>query len=90
MLVEVTSNKSLLVCKQVMETLVKELLLMAIGSSLDTAPATPDSSDEEEEARAGNHLVLEQVRVVDTTGHLKTVYPSRIDLADVPCHVQRE
>lgn len=89
-LIEVTSSKTLLICKQVMETLIKELLALAVGSPLATssrgARADSDSDDED----VGNHLVVEQVRVVDMGGHLKTVYPSRIDLVDVPCHVQRD
>ena len=67
-----------------MEALIKELLALNIGSYLDSA----DGGDGE--GRTGNHLVVEQVRVVDTSGHLKTVYPSRIDLTDVPCVVERD
>lgn len=78
-LVEVTSSKSLLICKQVTEELIKELLHLGIGSSLD-----------DEENSPKNCLVVEQVRVVSLDGHLKTVYPSRIDLVDVPCHVERD
>ncbi|XP_067931785.1 leucine-rich repeat-containing protein 47-like [Watersipora subatra] len=78
-LVEVTSSKSLLICKQVAESLIKELLSLNIGSGLEGGAE-----------RTGNHLVVEQVRVVTSTAHLKTVYPSRIDLQDVPCHVQRD
>lgn len=79
---EVTSSKSLLICKQVMESLIKELLVLALGSTLP--------GEDGEGARNGNHLVVEQVRVVDMNAQLKTVYPSRVDLVDVPCHVERE
>ena len=64
-----------------MESVIKELLALGIGSYL---------SDGDGDSKTGNHLVVEQVRVVDTSGHLKTVYPSRIDLTDVPCVVERD
>lgn len=67
-----------------MEELIKDTLTLAIGSS-----EVCDS--EEGAARTGNHLIVEQVKVTDiTSGHLKTVYPSRADLVDIPYHVERE
>ena len=67
-----------------MEEIIKETLTLAIGSS-------QAHSDEEEASSAGNHLVVEQVRVTDiNSGNLKVVYPSRADLVDIPIHVERD
>lgn len=82
-LLEVSSSKSLLKCKQVMEELVKETLTLAIGSS--------QTDDEDGVASNGNHLIVEQVRVTDiNSGNLRVVYPSRVDLVDIPIHVDRD
>lgn len=63
MLVEVTSHASLAACKLVMDRLLQECLLLGIGQSTD-----------------GYHsLTVQQVKVVDTEGNLKNVYPSRTD-----------
>ena len=39
---------------------------------------------------ADKQLVVQQVKVSDTNGHLKVVYPSRSDLAEVFCKVIRD
>ncbi|XP_013167942.1 PREDICTED: leucine-rich repeat-containing protein 47-like [Papilio xuthus] len=65
MLVEVTSHASLSACKTVMDKLLQECLLLGIG-------------DEGEDD--GYHtLSVQQVKIVDTEGNLKSVYPSRTD-----------
>lgn len=66
-----------------MEELVKETLTLAIGSS--------QTDDEDGVASNGNHLIVEQVRVTDiNSGNLRVVYPSRVDLVDIPIHVERD
>ncbi|KPJ13056.1 Leucine-rich repeat-containing protein 47 [Papilio machaon] len=65
MLVEVTSHASLSSCKTVMDKVLQECLLLGIG-------------DEGEDD--GYHtLSVQQVKIVDTEGNLKSVYPSRTD-----------
>ncbi|XP_072934143.1 leucine-rich repeat-containing protein 47-like [Epargyreus clarus] len=65
MLVEVTSHSSLGACKNVMDRLLQECLLLGIGDDVD----------------AGDYhtLTVQQVKIVDTEGNLKSVYPSRSD-----------
>lgn len=60
----------------------------ATGQSLAASAVTDSDSDEEEGGE--RCLVVEQVRVTDMDANLKTVYPSKIDLIDVPVHVRRE
>ncbi|NXF76793.1 LRC47 protein, partial [Sclerurus mexicanus] len=85
---EVTSDTSLQICKDVMDTLILKIaelnrftLENKEGSGSDTesdAPCGPGNLD------PGNSpLVVEQVRVVDTDGNLKVLYPSKTDLATV-------
>lgn len=69
-LLEVTSPIDLATCKSVMEKLISKLL----EAGLHSIP-TGDCAGEE-----GQVLLIEQVRVVNSDGQLKVVYPSRIDL----------
>ncbi|XP_034827736.1 leucine-rich repeat-containing protein 47-like [Maniola hyperantus] len=64
MFVEVTSHSSLGACKTVMDKLLQECLLLGIGDGDDNEYHT---------------LTVQQVKVVDTEGNLKSVYPSRTD-----------
>ncbi|CAK1552376.1 unnamed protein product [Leptosia nina] len=64
MLVEVTSHSSLGACKTVMDKLLHECLMLGIGDDLDSAYHT---------------LTVQQVKIVDLEGNLKSVYPSRTD-----------
>ncbi|XP_013184033.2 leucine-rich repeat-containing protein 47 [Amyelois transitella] len=67
MLVEVTSHSSHGSCKTVMDKLLHESLVLGIG-------------DDPNEPHAGYHtLTVQQVKVVDPEGNLKSVYPSRTD-----------
>ncbi|CAG5047223.1 unnamed protein product [Parnassius apollo] len=66
MFVEVTSHSSLSACKNVMDKLLQECLLLGIADG-------PDSDS------AYHTLTVQQVKVVDTEGNLKSVYPSRTD-----------
>ena len=69
-LLEVTSPIDLATCKSVMEKLISKLLEAGLHST-----PTGDCAGEE-----GQLLLIEQVRVVNSDGQLKVVYPSRIDL----------
>ncbi|XP_046963954.1 leucine-rich repeat-containing protein 47-like [Vanessa cardui] len=66
MLVEVTSHSSLGACKTVMDKMLQECLMLGIGDGEDSGFHT---------------LTVQQVKVVDTEGNLKSVYPSRTDCA---------
>ncbi|NXF11664.1 LRC47 protein, partial [Smithornis capensis] len=92
LLLEVTSDSSLQICKDVMDTLILKIaelnrvtLENKAGSGSDTeldAPCGPGSVEHSQ--HPGNlPLVLEQVRVVDMDGNLKVLYPSKTDLATV-------
>ncbi|XP_004607265.2 leucine-rich repeat-containing protein 47 [Sorex araneus] len=97
---EVTSATSLQICKDIMDALIlkmAELNKSAVsgredGPLSDTepevapAPAQPSSSPRAESDGEGP-LVVEQVRVVDTEGQLKVVYPSKTDLDLGAAHV---
>ncbi|GAB0198879.1 leucine-rich repeat-containing protein 47 [Grus japonensis] len=91
---EVTSDTSLQICKDVMDTLIlkiAELNRFTMESKEDLG------SDNESDALCGPvnlnpsqsiqptnfPLVVEQVRVVDTDGNLKVLYPSKTDLTTV-------
>ncbi|NXA51997.1 LRC47 protein, partial [Nothocercus julius] len=92
---EVTSDASLQICKDVMDALI---LKIAELNRFTLENREDDSvSDNESDALCGpvnlNHgqnaqqtnspLVVEQVRVVDTDGNLKVLYPSKTDLTTV-------
>ncbi|XP_065593857.1 leucine-rich repeat-containing protein 47 [Cyrtonyx montezumae] len=88
---EVTSDTSLQMCKDVMDTLI---LKIAELNRFTVENEEEDSGDESDAVcgsvalnpKAQQHsspLVLEQVRVVDTDGNLKVLYPSKTDLATV-------
>ncbi|XP_030364022.1 leucine-rich repeat-containing protein 47 [Strigops habroptila] len=87
---EVTSDTSLQICKDVMDTLIlkiAELNRSALENKEDSG------SDNESDALCGpaalnpsqnaQPMVVEQVRVVDTDGNLKVLYPSKTDLSTV-------
>ncbi|XP_075293632.1 leucine-rich repeat-containing protein 47 [Opisthocomus hoazin] len=91
---EVTSNTSLQICKDVMDTLI---LKIAELNRFTLENKEDSGSDNESDALCGPvnlnpsqnvqptnfPLVVEQVRVVDTDGNLKVLYPSKTDLATV-------
>ncbi|KAL0119846.1 hypothetical protein PUN28_007936 [Cardiocondyla obscurior] len=70
MLVEVTSNISYTICRNVLDRFLKELLVLGLTDS--TKPTDSDSKC--------NSLLVQQVKIVDIQGNLKLVYPSRADL----------
>ncbi|NXF70143.1 LRC47 protein, partial [Ciccaba nigrolineata] len=91
---EVTSNTSLQICKDVMDTLI---LKIAELNRFTLENREDSGSDNESDALCGPvnlnpsqnvqamnlPLVVEQVRVVDTDGNLKVLYPSKTDLTTV-------
>ncbi|KAI8441816.1 hypothetical protein MSG28_005502 [Choristoneura fumiferana] len=67
MLVEVTSHASLGACKTAMDRLLLDTLQLGLG-------------DGDDDLANGYHsLTVQQVKIVDTEGNLKSVYPSRTD-----------
>ncbi|XP_012526657.1 leucine-rich repeat-containing protein 47 [Monomorium pharaonis] len=70
MLVEVTSPISYTICRNVLDQFLKELIISGLTDSAE--PKDTDSKC--------NSLTVQQVKVVDTQGNLKLVYPSRADL----------
>lgn len=74
-LLEVTSPVDLSTCKSVMDELIRRMLEAGFHSShMTSAPAaTADDGGKQE-------LVIEQVRVINSEGQLKVVFPSRVDL----------
>lgn len=88
-LIEVTSSVSIDICKKVMEELFTEMLNHNITSKKldqnanDELVAKIDQmtlEQSEESQKLRNTMVLQQVKIVDAKGTLKTVYPSRVDL----------
>ncbi|XP_064028363.1 leucine-rich repeat-containing protein 47 [Pogoniulus pusillus] len=87
---EVTSDSSLQICKDVMDTLILKIAELN-RSTLENKEHS--GSDDDSHAHHGPvslsppavtpPLVVEQVRVVDTDGNLKVLYPSKTDLAMV-------
>ncbi|NXW24840.1 LRC47 protein, partial [Circaetus pectoralis] len=91
---EVTSDTSLQICKDVMDTLI---LKIAELNRFTLENKEDSGSDNESDAFCGPvnlnpgqniqpvnfPLVVEQVRVVDTDGNLKVLYPSKTDLTTV-------
>ncbi|KAF2979927.1 hypothetical protein EK904_013793, partial [Melospiza melodia maxima] len=82
---EVTSDTSLQICKDVMDTLILKIAELN-RSALENKEGS--GSDMESDALCGPGnlnlpLVVEQVRVVDMDGNLKVLYPSKTDLATV-------
>ncbi|RUS86868.1 hypothetical protein EGW08_005347 [Elysia chlorotica] len=94
-LVEVTSTVSLDFCKKVMEETLVGSLLLGIGTggeggNGEDSNKTPGSDADAAVSAEGpvdtsrmrfpQKLTVEQVKVVDGTGNLRVIYPSRIDL----------
>lgn len=84
-LVEVTSTSSLDTCRKILEELLYRMLDLGLGQPGGGAGATNSGSDSDTAgAQAGTGgrecLVVEQVKIVDSNGDLKVLYPSRTDL----------
>ncbi|XP_015152579.1 leucine-rich repeat-containing protein 47 [Gallus gallus] len=89
---EVTSDTSLQICKDVMDALI--LKIAELNRFTLENKEEGSGSDDESDALCGpvnvnpnqntqQPLVVEQVRVVDMDGNLKVLYPSKTDLATV-------
>ncbi|XP_041129340.1 leucine-rich repeat-containing protein 47-like [Polyodon spathula] len=92
--VEVTSSTSLQVCKDVMDSLIVKMAELnkftfdhkeEASLDLETDPANDETATEPAASEnAGKdacpELTVQQVRIVDTDGSLKVVYPSKTDL----------
>lgn len=76
-LLEVTSPVDLATCKSVMEQLISSMLEAGLHSSHVTCTTAAAAAAAE---GGKQQLVIEQVRVVNSEGQLKVVYPSRVDL----------
>ncbi|XP_011867263.1 PREDICTED: leucine-rich repeat-containing protein 47-like [Vollenhovia emeryi] len=70
MLVEVTSAISYTVCRNVLDQFLKELIVAGLA----------ESAESKNTDNRCNSLTVQQIKVVDTQGNLKLVYPSRADL----------
>lgn len=94
-LVEITSTNSLEFCKRVMEELIIEMFQAGLSSSsednklkmvnesfknlkLNSANDVNASINDEEKPNA--IMWVQQVKILDSKGSLKCVYPSRVDL----------
>lgn len=77
-LLEVTSPTDLATCKSVMDNLICKMLEAELCSKAEgeTAASTVTCAS----SHGKLQLVIEQVRVVNSDGQLKVVYPSRVDL----------
>jgi hypothetical protein len=90
-LIEVTSTESADTCKKIMEELITEMLLAGIVSSkqsalcqkLENLSIHSSNNQEQQQSKLKNSLIVQQVRVLDSKGALKSVYPSRLDLASL-------
>lgn len=96
-LIEISSTSSMEICKNVMEQLFIEMFNSGIVSQdnlADVADKLNDmnvSNENQTEERANSEsetpnqlrhvLIIQQVKIVDSKGALKTVYPSRLDLS---------
>uniref|UniRef100_A0A8C5Q6J5 Leucine rich repeat containing 47 n=1 Tax=Leptobrachium leishanense TaxID=445787 RepID=A0A8C5Q6J5_9ANUR len=90
---EVTSSSSLQICKDVMESLIIKMAELnkftlenkeeevISDSEREEHPGPHESTDlQSAESGTGSQLLVEQVRVTDTEGNLKVLYPSKTDL----------
>ncbi|XP_062854536.1 leucine-rich repeat-containing protein 47 [Trichomycterus rosablanca] len=89
---EVTSSTSLQICKDVMDMLIikmAELNKMTFDNKEEACSEedTESASGPGLEDLASAELTVVQVRVVDTDGNLKVVYPSKTDLTSDVSHL---
>lgn len=71
-MIEVTSTTSMTDCRQAMEDLLREMLSASFGK--------PSGKVDTEESISSEQLILQQVKITDADGNLRTVYPSKTDL----------
>ena len=75
LLLEVTGDSSLDLCKSIMDKLLQHMLEMGLGDSDQSCSGDKSSLD-----NGHAKLTIEQVRIIDQRGQLRVVYPSRTDL----------
>ncbi|KAJ8676424.1 hypothetical protein QAD02_012211 [Eretmocerus hayati] len=68
MFVEVTSALNQQICKKVLDDFLKELVIQGLGCESDT------------DEKVFHELYVEQMKIVDLEGNMKSVYPSRTDV----------
>ena len=70
--------------------------VVVISAWKGVKPSDEEDSDADEAgggdagSACGNHLTVEQVEVLNAEGHVKVVYPSRVDLVSESFRVDRE
>ncbi|KAG2458860.1 leucine-rich repeat-containing protein 47 [Polypterus senegalus] len=89
-LVEVTSSKSLQVCKDIMDALILKMAELNKFTFDQKEEVTLEMENEgscpamdacpQQESDNSPELIVQQIRVVDAQGNLKVVYPSKTDL----------
>uniref|UniRef100_A0A8C9RSR6 Leucine rich repeat containing 47 n=1 Tax=Scleropages formosus TaxID=113540 RepID=A0A8C9RSR6_SCLFO len=100
LLLEVTSSTSLQICKDVMDSLIvkmaelnkftfdhKEEVVNDAESDLAEDEKVSDPVQQADQEHGSPELLVQQVRVVDTDGNLRVVYPSRTDLNTDVCNL---
>jgi hypothetical protein len=62
--------------------LAEKVEALSINSDKQSAESTAstDANGEGESGKLRHTIIMQQVRIVDAKGNLKTVYPSRVDL----------
>jgi len=94
-LIEVTSDVKLQTAKDVADAVLKEMLKLGLGKKMKVKKEDGDfySSSEDEDASETTpqpkQLLVEQVKVIDSGGNLRVVYPSKTDLSFNDVNVKR-
>lgn len=88
--VEITSTESLEICKTVMEKMIVEIIHAGLVSKDDlvekvealsvNSEANEANETADEDGKLIHTIVIQQVKIMDSKGNLKSVYPSRVDL----------
>lgn len=79
LLIEITSSRSLHICKEVMDSLLLEMLNLKVGERI-IDEKIPKSDAEELNEDAKYKLTIQQIKVINQDSSLRVVYPSRTDL----------
>jgi hypothetical protein len=93
--IEITSTHNLEFCKKLMENIITEMLNMNLSTTTENnEPLRLLTSklndlrllDSDRVPTGAKHiLIVQQVKIIDSRGNLKSVYPSRIDLTYDEC-----
>ncbi len=89
--VEITSTHNLEFCKKLMEDLIAEMLNMNLSAASEpneslkllTSKMTElktSANEDPVESKPKQTFIVQQVKITDSKGGLKCIYPSRIDL----------